>query len=40
MRKVGDAKKFALNYFQKRIDELVINDVNASLFTEIHIQIF
>lgn len=33
MRKVGDAKKFALNYFQKRIDELVINDVNASLFS-------
>ena len=32
MRKIGNAKKFAKNYFNEGVDELIINDVNASLF--------
>tara|TARA_B100000029_G_scaffold486631_1_gene541197 strand:- start:308 stop:1066 length:759 start_codon:yes stop_codon:yes gene_type:complete len=32
MRKIGEAKKFARFYFKENIDELIINDVNASLF--------
>lgn len=33
MRKIGEAKKFAKYYFKENIDELIINDVNASLFS-------
>ena len=32
MRKIGNAKFFAKNYFKAGADELIINDVNASLF--------
>ncbi len=32
MRKLGNAKKFAKKYFMDGADELIINDVNASLF--------
>ncbi len=32
MRKIGNAKKFAKKYFFDGADELIINDVNASLF--------
>ena len=33
MRKVGEAQKFAKKYFLEKIDEIIINDVNASLFS-------
>ena len=32
MRKIGNAKFFAKKYFRAGADELIINDVNASLF--------
>lgn len=32
MRKVGDAKQLSQKYFLEGADELIINDVNASLF--------
>ena len=32
MRKIGNAKFFAKKYFKAGADELIINDVNASLF--------
>jgi cyclase len=32
MRKIGKAKFFAKKYFKAGVDELIINDVNASLF--------
>lgn len=32
MRKIGDANFFAKKYFKDGADELIINDVNASLF--------
>ena len=32
MRKVGNGKKMAKKYFKEGADELIINDVNASLF--------
>ena len=32
MRKIGSAKKFAKKYYLDGADELIINDVNASLF--------
>lgn len=33
MRIIGNAKNFAQNYYKRGIDELIINDVNASLFS-------
>lgn len=32
MRKIGNAKKIAKKYYEDGADELIINDVNASLF--------
>ena len=32
MRKIGSAKKFAKKYYLDGADELIVNDVNASLF--------
>ena len=33
MRKIGSAKKFAKKYYLDGADELIVNDVNASLIT-------